>query len=136
PPTNPAGRSAPAVPPRKCDAPRRDQSHHSAATRRPPVARMRRGVPPPADWRRTSRRRARNRLDGWMAWRASRLRGGGFRAMVVTPFVNSPCPRQAATCRGFIMLTVVWTRTNLVTAFSVGGHLWDLRNRYPTAQCC
>src|SRR5262249_25447147 len=24
----------------------------------------------------------------------------------------------------------------LVTAFSVGGHLWDLRNRYPTAQCC
>src|SRR5262249_16577061 len=40
------------------------------------------------------------KADGWHG-RASSLRGGEFRAMVVTPVAYSPCPRQAAACRGF-----------------------------------
>src|SRR5262245_66114251 len=46
--------------------------------------------------------------------RASQLRGGEFRAMLVTPVVIRLAPASRRSPGVFIMLTVVWTRTVLV----------------------
>jgi hypothetical protein len=62
-----ADRNAGAAPRRRYGAQGRDRPRRSRAARWRPPARRRRGARPEAAGRRPSRRRARNRIGGWMA---------------------------------------------------------------------